>query len=377
MSEIPEHTTEPVPGLPAELPPGEQILWQGKPDFWGFAIRVFHVRKVALYFGLLWLLTLVAAPEFLARVDLIMLAMIGVAMLLGLSALLHRSTLYTITNRRVVMRFGVALPIALNLPFEQIQTADIKDYGKTGDLLLTVDNTQGTQPNYFVMWPHARPWHVFNVKPMLRCVPNAVQVAETLSEAWQLQRDHDAIRHSVVQSSAKGIQTTKGSAPEAPFPLPPLLGAGLLLTITLASVALFRVYAPPAEPISLDNAVASVLLRFEDTDQGSVRVLDATSGRLLDELASGSNNFLRATLRALVRDRNTRRKNDRSHFGLYRLPDGRLLLVDPVTDQHIDLLAFGKTNAQAFSKFLDSARLDTAGLQSMITRPNEAQERDQ
>ena len=39
--------------LPAPLPVGERVIWQGKPTFKGLALRSFHIREVAIYFGLL------------------------------------------------------------------------------------------------------------------------------------------------------------------------------------------------------------------------------------------------------------------------------------------------------------------------------------
>ena len=39
--------------LPAPLPVGERVIWQGKPSFTGLALRSFHIREVAIYFGLL------------------------------------------------------------------------------------------------------------------------------------------------------------------------------------------------------------------------------------------------------------------------------------------------------------------------------------
>ena len=50
---IQEHDFEPERGLPEPLPPGETVLWQGSPDWLLLARRAFHVRKVAVYFGLL------------------------------------------------------------------------------------------------------------------------------------------------------------------------------------------------------------------------------------------------------------------------------------------------------------------------------------
>jgi hypothetical protein len=35
---------EPVPGLPAELPAGETMIWQGRPQWRSLAVRAFHIR---------------------------------------------------------------------------------------------------------------------------------------------------------------------------------------------------------------------------------------------------------------------------------------------------------------------------------------------
>ena len=45
-----EHDYEPIPGLPAPLPEGETILWQGAPRWESFARRAMRVRLVAGYF---------------------------------------------------------------------------------------------------------------------------------------------------------------------------------------------------------------------------------------------------------------------------------------------------------------------------------------
>ena len=44
---------EPVPGLPETLPQGEQMLWQGSPQWWSLALRAFRLREVGVYFGFL------------------------------------------------------------------------------------------------------------------------------------------------------------------------------------------------------------------------------------------------------------------------------------------------------------------------------------
>ena len=44
-----EHEFEAAYGLPEPLPKGESILWQGAPDLADLAVRVFHLKKIAVY----------------------------------------------------------------------------------------------------------------------------------------------------------------------------------------------------------------------------------------------------------------------------------------------------------------------------------------
>jgi hypothetical protein len=37
--------------------------------------------------------------------------------------------------------------------------------------------------SYFVLWPHAKPWRMGHVEPMLRCIPNAQAVGQILGRA--------------------------------------------------------------------------------------------------------------------------------------------------------------------------------------------------
>jgi len=46
-----EHDSEPVRGLPAVLPEGERVLWQGAPNWRSLALNAYHVRTLAYYFG--------------------------------------------------------------------------------------------------------------------------------------------------------------------------------------------------------------------------------------------------------------------------------------------------------------------------------------
>lgn len=185
-----EYETEPVRGLPAHLPAGESILWQGAPQWGALARRLFHVRKIAVYFALLlaWLVygdIVDGIPtEATLRSSLWVIggAAVVIALLCGIAVLIARTTIYTITTRRVVMRFGMALTMALNLPFRRVRSAGLRVYPDgTGDIPLQLGD--GDRPAYLLLWPHARPWRFSRAEPMLRGIPDAGSVAGILAGA--------------------------------------------------------------------------------------------------------------------------------------------------------------------------------------------------
>jgi hypothetical protein len=177
-----EHDWEPVRGLPGRLPAGEHMLWQGSPDAVALARAVFHVRAVGAYFALLAAVALVSGSPGAAIATLV--SGIACLALLALFAWgIARTTIYTLTNRRIVLRVGMALPKAINLPLSQIEAADLRDLGSgRGDIALTM-TPGGKRLGYLFLWPHARPWKLAAPQPMLRGLPHAQEVAETLARA--------------------------------------------------------------------------------------------------------------------------------------------------------------------------------------------------
>lgn len=189
-----EHDFEPIRGLPGDLPEGETILWQGAPDWRVLVSEAFHIRLVAAYFAamLVWRVTsaltagghLQGALATAFQVSPLAIAALGI--LTFLAWLNSCTTVYTITNRRVVMRFGAAFSKAINIPFEVIDTAAVKTLrGGVGDLALTLK-----APNkiaLLMLWPHARPWKLSAPQPTFRAIPGADQAAKVLASAMQRQ----------------------------------------------------------------------------------------------------------------------------------------------------------------------------------------------
>ena len=186
-----EHEFEPAFGLPEPLPKGEQILWQGAPDFKDMALRVFHIRKIAIYFavmiasrGIYLSLTGAAVFDVAKGVLLVtLLAAIALGALATLAWLTARTTAYTLTDQRVVMRIGIVLTLTFNLPLKRLSTAGLQlTRGGFGDIPLALNG--GDRIGWLNLWPHARPWRIAKPEPMLRCIPQAHAVATQLQQAW-------------------------------------------------------------------------------------------------------------------------------------------------------------------------------------------------
>ena len=186
-----EHEFEAQRGLPEALPAGEKLLWQGSPDWKMLARHAFHVRKLATYFAAMVALrgafvigdggsAVDALRSAVWPLALAALALSLVALLAWLSA---RAAVYTLTDKRVVMRIGIVLTLTFNLPYKRIAAAGLHlDAAGSGDLPLTL--LPGDHIAWLHLWPHARPWKLARPEPMMRCVPDAQRVARLLSQAW-------------------------------------------------------------------------------------------------------------------------------------------------------------------------------------------------
>jgi hypothetical protein len=186
---LPEGTLR---GLPGPLPAGERILWQGAPTTSGLLVRVFHARLVIAWFALCALAFGLAAGGTGAALRVVgptlMVGAVGLALLWLLAWLTHRTTVYTITNRRIVLQAGIALPVTHNLPFAQIETASLRAFTDgSGDVPLQL--RPGLRIAYLQLWPHARPWRLARTEPMLRSVPEADTAAALLARALAAHAD--------------------------------------------------------------------------------------------------------------------------------------------------------------------------------------------
>jgi len=202
-----EHEFEAAPGLPESLPVNERVLWQGAPSAYLLAVYALHIRKLLMYFGLMMALQAVylsgesdisvwpsvALSASLAGVCLLLLA--------GVAWYAARNTLYTLTNRRVVMRIGMVLTITLNIPLKQIDSAGVRRLQNgAGDLSLGLKGPR--RVGWLHLWPHAKAWTLRHPQPALRCVADVQQLAGLFMQAWTAENPQACIQRGdvVVQS---------------------------------------------------------------------------------------------------------------------------------------------------------------------------------
>ncbi len=177
-------------GLPEHLPPAERMLWQGRPDWRAFARSVFHIRGLTLYVSavVVWCAISLGmdqgwtADTALSVARYAAVAAAPVLFLLAYAWLIARSTTYTITTHRVVMKQGSVVPMSINLPYTRIETASLSTkVDGFGDISLLLSGKDRLA--YFMLWPHARPWRMARSEPSLRAIPEVAKVGQILARA--------------------------------------------------------------------------------------------------------------------------------------------------------------------------------------------------
>jgi hypothetical protein len=164
------------------------------------------VRLVLLYFGLLILLGLAGAlrdglPAAGIATALATQCILGGFVVGGLylyAWLTARSTVYAITDRRVVIKLGLVLPTTVNIPFRLIEAAESRRFSDgTGQIALRLSRED--RIGFFHLWPHVRPWRLRFPEPMLRGLNDVTGVAAFMQAAAG-----DAVEASPLEELATG-----------------------------------------------------------------------------------------------------------------------------------------------------------------------------
>jgi hypothetical protein len=198
-----EFAFEPIRGLPGYLPEGERVLWQGAPGWHQLALTTLWVKPILIWFGLLVAirvgLQLVDGASLSALAGTIAWAGLCAAASTGLFVWyargVEKTTVYTITNKRVVFRVGVAIDKTINLPFSKIVSAGQRaNKDGTGDIALTLSDD--SRIGFLILWPHVRSAGGGRVEAVLKALPDVSSVSVLLGEAW------------MADAAARGVEAT-------------------------------------------------------------------------------------------------------------------------------------------------------------------------
>ena len=188
------------------------MLWQRSPVWQSYGRRVFHIYKIALYFGIIiaWvagsaLLSGGLADAWRSMMWTVPPALAVIAILSVLAWSYGRTTVYTVTNKRVIIQSGLAFTTAINLPFSKLQSADMSAFGDgSGDIQLTMT---GPRILYSMIWPNCRLFALKRPLPVLWAVPEPQEAAQIMGEALKAEQRNESESAPSAPSSANDDNT--------------------------------------------------------------------------------------------------------------------------------------------------------------------------
>jgi putative photosynthetic complex assembly protein len=133
----------------------------------------------------------------------------------------------------------------------------------------------------------------------------------------------------------------------APFPRLQLGAVFAVLGCVLVGVTVARYtgFAATQAPAP----IATLPLHFNDMADGSVAVVNATTGTTITTIPARGGGFIRSTMRVLATERAHNDIGPATPFVLEQMPGGTFELLDPATGQVLDLVAFGPSNEGEFA----------------------------
>jgi hypothetical protein len=151
---------------------------------------VLHVRAVVVYFTLLmaWRFAVdlhdghSVADGMVSAAWILALATIALGLMVAYAWGVKRSTTYTVTSERLILRHGLALPVTVTVPLGLVESVDLKRHADgSGEIAIAV--SPKARLAYVMIWPHARPWRFARPEVALRAIDDVDAVATKLAEA--------------------------------------------------------------------------------------------------------------------------------------------------------------------------------------------------
>jgi hypothetical protein len=196
-----------VRGVQEALPPGERVRWEAMPDAKALARHLLFVRPLAGYFTVMigwWMLAnraAVGTSTFWTTIGLqLALSALVLGGVIAVGRWIASSTVYAITDRRIVIRLGIIFPLTVNLPLRYVQGAKVKVFADgTGQIALQLDPKEKLA--WIILFPHVRPWQFAQPEPLLRAILDPQRVGGILREAVLAVPDASTVPEGAVANS--------------------------------------------------------------------------------------------------------------------------------------------------------------------------------
>ena len=176
------------PEIRGLIPQGEKIVWADRPDWMSLAYRSFGLKYLIGYFAICALYVAAnidgafEAKIFLLRYLPFVISGCIAGIILTLIAYFEAIyTDYVLTERRVIIKSGVALVFVLNAPFKKIESIDRQSLSKgRGNIAFSVLSARRLP--YFSCWPSVKPWSLRSPIPSFRSIREVAKVELLLVE---------------------------------------------------------------------------------------------------------------------------------------------------------------------------------------------------
>ena len=198
--------------LPEEVgksvPEGEKVCWVGKPNWVSFGFHVFGIKYLVIYF-------IISAFYSVSQIELdfslnafigeyisfVVSGVIASLILFLLSYVSARHTCYVITEKRLVIRTGVALVFLLNVPFKNVISIDKQSlYYGVGNLSFKTQSKKRIP--YFSCWPSVRSGSFLETIPTFRSIANIEEIGNLVGEMAEKNRERKDLNINSVNSGA-------------------------------------------------------------------------------------------------------------------------------------------------------------------------------
>jgi hypothetical protein len=209
-----------IGGIDEPLPAGEVILWKGAPEPRAVARHVVHERGWMLYLSLLTVGVIVSAAGTRPLGDVLKL-MVPPALLMGIAWLsirafsraVARTTEYILTTRRLILRAGIAFPIAINIPLRLVDEAGLRVFGDgSGELQLRLSDR--VKLAYIALWPHVETLrHLAHPRPKLRGLADPQAVGAALRDALAAEAASEGSAVTMADTPAHDAREATGGVP--------------------------------------------------------------------------------------------------------------------------------------------------------------------